>query len=1192
MNTINNQYEDITKDFIDNEVIQSIKGLGYGSAESGTKDRLDYIIKEYGDYIEKVLRRRLVIISKDYKRGTGKKSFFITTNKQLERNITNCNGENLNMYEVILDRPCKLFFDIEYKEEMGKDAIYEFIKEVKIIFKKSFDEELSTPLITSNFNREGDMVIKNGLNGNEYSYHLIFYSERRFENNSKYLNYWITNYLMKELSDKFKNGFVDNSVYSKVRSFRLINQSKIGKENQVSRMINGDIIDLIKDNHKLLTNEYKYDSELFLIQELHNKKIGFYPVSYEEQSEEDRVLNGDVKVLCEVLTLKKKKSKKVIHIRNIEDIIMNIPNTDQSSTIKILIASFCKKRGLEDLYVKWNGDNTYYNDLCNEDNLYSKNKINEILNEYRPYFIGQPKISQFCSLQPFKKIGVCEWINEEHISQHHSLIITNNSIKEMCLECNCNHKILYKNINNTSVSIDYLKYILSLYYERIIDLTLMKDFYNLLDSNNDLNKKDIEYKIIKKKYLCNLVRHISPYWKSDKENNSGIGYYTNKSRKLREERKNMNINTLIIQSDLGTGKSYQIEKLCKKYKNHYKRKLIITSRVSYSTSILNRYNESGLDFKYYKNEKDVSKCDNLVIQLESLWKIMANGKVLSFDLIILDECESVFNQFSSSTFLNNMNKLKNIDTFKYLTNNAKQVIFMDAFITKRTIETIRTFRPNDKIKMINNKYRNGGLIFNELKMDEDTNEEVIAKNIYNRLEKGEKIYGFISSIKSIKFIEDWINEKSNGKYKVKTYHGETEKKDKIINDANIEWIKYDVVLTTSTITIGIDFKPSTPYFDCSFFLGNDMSCSIRDCLQALYRVRDLKSKNVYYLLKEKEKSMSLNYNANKKDFNNTFDKSLELMKNNKSLEELNDIVSENNDRKWILDILSWNILEANMNKSFYKECFKYFCMIQNYKIIECKEDNKKSEPVASDKTPNSMIKLLTDDEAYELQELGEERTNEQDIELMKYRYYKNGGVCDSDWLWKRYLTNKNGFYMDKLLNNNHSISDMDKLIIPDITSKILNKQKINVKIAKKLLKIINKDNLDIYTNDITFKGKEVIELCKEEKLTFKTLSKIFNGSLFKIGQHKRVRKGRGTDINETTYKLHNTIIYECKNDMIEYVVSKERREDNNYEESHTIRGDVNSVDTLNQYVSEVIDNMKSYIQQPKEQMKLEKCMIK
>ena len=212
------------------------------------------------------------------------------------------------------------------------------------------------------------------------------------------------------------------------------------------------------------------------------------------------------------------------------------------------------------------------------------------------------------------------------------------------------------------------------------------------------------------------------------------------SRKLREERKNMNINTLIIQSDLGTGKSHQIEKLSKKYNKHYKRKLIITSRVSYSTSILSRYNECGLDFKYYKNEKDVSKCDNLVIQLESLWKIMANGKVLSFDLIILDECESVFNQFTSSTFLNNMNKLKNIDTFRYLTNNAKQVIFMDAFITKRTIETIRTFRPNDKIKMINNKYRNGGLIFNELKMDEDTNEEVIAKNIYERLEKGEKIY--------------------------------------------------------------------------------------------------------------------------------------------------------------------------------------------------------------------------------------------------------------------------------------------------------------------------------------------------------------------------------------------------------------------------------------------------------------------
>ncbi len=1190
-------YSNINKKYIDEVVIETIKKTMYGDTISGTMDRCKYIVKNYGDYIEKTMNKKILIVSKDIKGSKGK-SYWIITTKYLDMIFNE--GININMYEFLDSvNPCKLYFDIEYKEELGKDAIYEFIKEVSIIFKKSFGEDLTEPLITTNLNKNGEQILKD--NG-DYSYHLVFYTKKRFKNSSKYLRYWINNILLKEIDDKYVGGFTDNSVYTKSSNLRMVGQSKIGKENQVSSIINENVFEWIGENSALNTAVYRNVSEYYLIQDLQRELYEdgdyYYDVGYEEEDEEDKLLNGDTDILDSLLTLPDKKSDIPVIIKEIEDIVLNIPNENQPDSIKILIATFCKKRGLKDLYVKWNGDDTFWNDLCMEGSIFSKKRIEDILIQYRnkyPVHSGVIDKDHYKSQSYDLTNCYCCWKKDNHTSQKHSLSWTNNCIKEICFNFTSKDgykpKILYKNIANSNVSEDYLKYIVSLYHSKIIDLTLMKDFYRLLNGENDLNKKDIEYIKMDNKYLGDISKYIKPYWKNEEEKGMGIGFWLKKTKKVQNKRKNITNNTLIIQSDLGTGKSYSLEELVKKYPLHYQRKLIITSRVSYSTSILNRYNQGGLDFKYYKDDIDLTNTDNLVIQLESLYKILSKGAVIPFDLIILDECESVFNQFSSSTFLKSITKLKNIDTFKTLTNNSKQIIFMDAFITKRTIDTIRIFRPNDNVVLVNNKYRNGGLVFNELNNKYNNIEETIAEDIFNRLEKGEKIYGFISSKKSIKEIERILTFKSNGKYSIKTYHGDTDKKDKIIKDANIEWIKYDVVLTTSTITIGIDFKPSTPYFDCSFFLGNDMCCSIRDCLQGLYRVRELKSNQVYYSLTEVQKSMSLNYKSNKVDYIDTFSKCIELMKKTKELEELNDIVSDNDKRKWVLDILSWNVLESNMNRSFYKECFLYFCMIQKYEVNELVEDKIKSDKVKSNKTMNSTIRLLTDEEAKEIAELGENRTLEQSNQLKKYHYNKKYGMSDSEFLWNRYSggKTKNPFIMDIDLNNNHSISDIEKTTIGDITAIGHNKQIFKTIQIKKLLNIINTENKDIYTEQITFKESDIKEYLISEELNMKKLKKLFNNSLFSVGNGKRNK----TDKSKSLFIFKNTIEKKCRDDIGDYVESKERREDNNYTDIHTIRGDVNSVDTLNQYVSDVVGLMKSYKRKVKvEPLKLTKCLIK
>jgi hypothetical protein len=72
-----------------------------------------------------------------------------------------------------------------------------------------------------------------------------------------------------------------------------------------------------------------------------------------------------------------------------------------------------------------------------------------------------------------------------------------------------------------------------------------------------------------------------------------------------------------------------------------------------------------------------------------------------------------------------------------------------------------------------------------------------------------------------------------------------EQKNKVFKNVDTEWVNYDIVIYTPTITAGVSFE--VPYFHSVYAMFTNKSCGVESCLQMLARVRNLSANtiNVY-----------------------------------------------------------------------------------------------------------------------------------------------------------------------------------------------------------------------------------------------------------------------------------------------------------------------------------------------------------
>lgn len=527
-------------------------------------------------------------------------------------------------------------------------------------------------------------------------------------------------------------------------------------------------------------------------------------------------------------------------------------------------------------------------------------------------------------------------------------------------ECDC---FKYYKINNTGYTIRTLRFLARKCNEKYFnDQNLLHEFFTI-------NINGISMIEEKTKYLSS---------------NNGTNIYNDNII--------TNCKSLILHAEPGSGKSHQIKRLIIHHK--YTEILCVTSRISFAEFI-----HKELDLIIYSDlNNDYTNAKKLAVQLESLYKI---NEDIKYELVILDECESILKQFSSETMRDKV--VENFNVLHKVLSKAKKIIYADAFISQRTIDFALSITKNTNILYLKNTYK-GEKKYNAIEIDGTEIEEKIIDKIKNK----KNIY-YCSSLKNnIISIEQKLTSEIKGIY---YYSNNDNITDKTLKNVEESWKDKQIIGTSPIIATGISFADEKiKHFDYCFFSGYPTCCA-RENLQQIKRVRYLKDETVYFSLPKKINSKNENIFYNEViDFNDytTENKKMMLIKLKEYMlenaEELIKTHTYEQYQKFILllepskmdinlkNILYYNIKESLLSKMYYRKMILYYFELCNYDVTllnkkECKPIKKTSENYVSEYEKITII-LKNDVETINKKIKKCEATTKEKESAHKY-YYKN-----------------------------------------------------------------------------------------------------------------------------------------------------------------------------------------------------------
>lgn len=384
-----------------------------------------------------------------------------------------------------------------------------------------------------------------------------------------------------------------------------------------------------------------------------------------------------------------------------------------------------------------------------------------------------------------------------------------------------------KIIKYPSVSISQMKPILAYYYPDIKKDIHFRNFINLFDIDETIEKIKID--------------------------------------RLGQEHYNFNKKLTCIHLGMGCGKTAQTIDFLQN--NITKTFMWLGHRQSLHRGTYKRICDAGIECCDYMKGTSTTKKTlyntefNIGICVNSLNYIDDNKQ---YDIIVIDEIESVLESFMGD-FMQNKNEV--LKKMCNLIQSASKVIVLDAFITNKTIEFFRAIDRNITIDIItkdvvmtNNIYLKNNkndtteqkkLNNKEYSKDDDDDEDYKMKaitEIVSELKKDKKIFMFYPYKKDMADIAETI-EKASGKKCIYYNADRGDNIKKTLCNVNETWSEYDCVITNTCITCGVNFDLDG-YDACWLFLTGFIKP--RDAIQASARIRYLDSKkiNVVFLGKK------------------------------------------------------------------------------------------------------------------------------------------------------------------------------------------------------------------------------------------------------------------------------------------------------------------------------------------------------
>jgi hypothetical protein len=300
-----------------------------------------------------------------------------------------------------------------------------------------------------------------------------------------------------------------------------------------------------------------------------------------------------------------------------------------------------------------------------------------------------------------------------------------------------------------------------------------------------------------------------------------------------------NSRLLAVQSEKGTGKTSNLIEAY--FKNGLITEdmniLLISSRRTFGAKLLGDLSKYG--FKLYSDFEDQYISHNKIIcQIDSLMRLDRSR----YNVIIVDECESLARYMTSQHFTKNNKASMIINMYESYLNSADNVYILDADLSDRCVNYYQ--------RVMNLTDDQMSLIVNEYRLYEDYRVNYMRFNdwlnqIMNDIDKNRKLVIAMASNAKGKDLKDTIMEKYPLK-KVLFLNREVDDKEKIniVTHVDEQWSRYDVVIYTPSVCMGISFD-KTNHFDALYAYGCEGSLGSQEFCQMIHRVRHPKSKILY-----------------------------------------------------------------------------------------------------------------------------------------------------------------------------------------------------------------------------------------------------------------------------------------------------------------------------------------------------------
>jgi len=299
---------------------------------------------------------------------------------------------------------------------------------------------------------------------------------------------------------------------------------------------------------------------------------------------------------------------------------------------------------------------------------------------------------------------------------------------------------------------------------------------------------------------------------------------------------------IAIQSEKGTGKtSNLLETLFNIQSTKIDTNtsiLFISSRITFGYKLLGDLEKYG--FELYSNIKDqYIHSKRIICQIDSLMRLEKD----KYDIIIIDECETLARYITSTHFTKNTKANLIVSMLEMRVSDCNQLFIMDADLSDRCINFYKNcinLKSFNDFHLIINNYKP----YSEYQLTYSYYSTWLMK-ILKSIESNKKLVIALASNAKAKDLYKKITETFNEK-KVLFIHRETSDDDKknMLLNVNEEWIKYDIVIYTPSVCMGVSFD-IIDHFDNIFAYGCHESLGAQEWCQMIHRVRSPKSTEIF-----------------------------------------------------------------------------------------------------------------------------------------------------------------------------------------------------------------------------------------------------------------------------------------------------------------------------------------------------------